>query len=96
MTLPSLASLTRQQVIRLHDLTANRAPRASALDVAPYNHGEATKPVDKMRWTVARFEWTGNQWRRVDRLTGPMRFEDAARELERHSKRTGIPPICDA
>lgn len=62
------------------------------LDIDFYSKADRDKPVEDWdfvdssgrhwkgfgaRWTVAKYKWTGTEWKRFRRLTAPLKFVDA-------------------
>ena len=75
-----------------------------ALDIDFYSKAEADKPISDgsmewqgqtvswtgARWCVVKDRWTGTNWRRVRKLSGPLQFTDALTRCGEESRRTGI------
>lgn len=64
-----------------------------ALDIDLYDRADRHRPPANVRYAVVKFEQRGQRWRRVRRLTGPMKFEQAMAELLFQMKRTGLPRV---
>lgn len=88
---------------RLADL--ERPVGEQRIDIDFYSPAERKKPAQDFdfhahgyhyqgtgsRWCVIKVRWTGTDWRRIRRLSGPLQFTDALTRAGEEAKRTGIP-----
>lgn len=91
----ALTQMGAGELARYADKAAMRQDREAALAIDYYADPDRAKALADARFTVARFEWRKDSWRRVRRLCGPMRFESAVELLAAKSQRLGTPMITD-
>lgn len=65
------------------------------IDVGFYDQAQADKLYesyrgDEIQWSAILVKWTGDNWKRVRRLTGPMEFEAALNECSRFCRQRGM------
>lgn len=75
-----------------------------AVDIDFYSRAEKDKPHEDYdfhahghhyqgsgaRWCAIKVKWTGSEWKRVRRLTGPMQFSDALSKRSEFALRLGL------
>lgn len=87
----ALAARAKADLAKARADDAARRVGQPKIDIDFYDRSEAKKPVEDYdfhahghhyqgfgaRWAVWRYRWTGNDWRRTRRLSGPLQFTDA-------------------
>lgn len=92
----ALAHMTKEDLAICHVASVSRPQRAAALGIDWYQPDHRHKPLDRMRFVVARFEWQGTCWRRVYKYGGPRPLNEIQAALESQAKRLGLPIIDQA
>jgi hypothetical protein len=83
---------------------AERSIGEVRLDIDFYSKADAKKPAEDYdfhahghhykgfgaRWAVWKVRWTGSEWRRMRKLTGPLKFADVLTEVTEQCKRLDL------
>ena len=100
----ALAQQARERIVDAKRADAGRDVGTLALDVGFYSKADIDKPIEDYdfhahgrhyqgfgnRWAVWKFRWDGTEWRRIRKLTGPLKFEASLDELSALKAKTGL------
>ena len=97
----AIAADVRQRFAQLSREDRQRPVGEKRLDIDVYNEAERDRPIDDgemvlhgkrvhwvgTRWAVWRVRWTGKEWRRYLRISGPLKYSQALDRLSAECKR---------
>ena len=89
----ALAAQARQSIATSRREDAARPIGARGVTIDFYDRGEADKPVQDGRWAAWLVRWTGTEWRRTRRLSGPLEFSDALDRAGALAKARDLPRV---
>jgi hypothetical protein len=95
----------RSEIAKARLQDAERPIGTEALDIDFYSAADSKKPVEDYdftdasgrrfkgfgaRWCAIKVKWTGSDWRRVRRLTGPLQFTEALTRCSELADKLGL------
>lgn len=101
----ALVGQARRDMAKARAEAAERPIGEVRLDIDFYSKEDRSKPVEDYdftdasgrhfkgfgaRWAVWRVKWTGSEWRRVRKVSGPLKFTPALDRLVEEGKRLGL------
>lgn len=100
-----LAAQARRDIADARALNAARPVGEIRLDIDFYSAADRDKPIEDFdfhdasgrhwkgtgaRWCVAKYKWTGSEWKRLRRISGPLLFTPALDRCAQECKRLGL------
>jgi hypothetical protein len=99
-----LVAQAKREITSARLEAAQRPVGEIRLDIDFYSPSDRDKPMDDYdfvaqgrhykgtgsRWCVVKVRWTGSEWRRFRKLTGPMKMVDALHRCSEECARTGL------
>lgn len=99
-----LATQARRDIAASRAIDAARPVGEVRLDIDFYSKADRDKPIDDgemmlhgtlvrwtgARWCVAKYKWTGSEWKRLRRISGPLKFTPALERRTEEARRTGL------